>query len=236
MSLNSSTYPNVTDNSSKEKAYRNVAEIFNQIGTRLIDRQASSPTTDEKRSKHAIGQRRQHQGSLALDAQQERQERCRQIGQILRQTRQERSLSVQWLFNRTYIPAHQIQALEEGRLGDLPEDIYLRGFIRQLGNALGLNGSELAAQLPIENAAVVPTWYRSESSGSFQISSVHLYLGYATLLIGAVGGLSWLSEQTLPEASRSRPEVSFEQLGNRAPDLQSSPAMTAANIAPPERL
>ncbi|MDY6781677.1 MAG: helix-turn-helix transcriptional regulator [Cyanobacteriota bacterium] len=167
---------------------------------------------------------------------QEREECCRQIGQLLRQIRQEKALSIQGLYSKTYVPAHQIQAIEEGRTEDLPEDVYLRSFIRQLGNALGLNGMELAASLPMSKPSIVPTWYDSSTSLDLSIPSAYLYFGYAAVLAGSLGGLSWASERSAYETYTERQQTSLEQESDRAQANATTASRTTANVAPPEML
>ncbi|HEY9632566.1 MAG TPA: helix-turn-helix domain-containing protein [Coleofasciculaceae cyanobacterium] len=181
---------------------------------------------------------------------QEREELLHQIGQELRQAREARSLSLDQLHRQTLVPVHHIEALEVGRLEQLPEDVYIRGFIRRLGFALGLNGVTMAASLPEPDPvkSVVPSWYNSTSVPGFQLSSVHLYLGYTALIAGAVGGLSWMSKQSTPDASvkpqpTTPPQVSASPKADRAqstnkPGLKSSKTGVKAgkDIAPPEAL
>ncbi|MGE5657521.1 MAG: helix-turn-helix domain-containing protein [Actinomycetota bacterium] len=134
----------------------------------------------------------------------EREDRLRQLGQELRKARQVRSLSLQQLHSQTLVPLHHLEALENGYLDRLPEDIYIRGFIRRLGNALGLDGVAMANSLPVPEPTVttVPSWSLPESeSGGFYLRPIHLYLGYTALMAGAVGGVAWLSQQSIPGAN-----------------------------------
>jgi cytoskeleton protein RodZ len=184
---------------------------------------------------------------------QERQERLRHIGQELRQARLQRSLTLRQLHSRTLVPLHQIEALETGRVEELPEDVYLRGFIRRIGHALSLDGIALAASLPNPDPvkSVVPSWYHSNSAkaflpGGYNLTPVHLYFGYAALVAGAVGGLACMSQKSsagepieLDPTLSHPPSVSpsnrdAEPVGK--PGLQSTKAGVKAgsDIAPPE--
>lgn len=138
----------------------------------------------------------------AIAAAQAREERLLEIGRILKQARAKNRLSLGQLHSLTLVPTHQITALETGQLNQLPEDIYIRGFIRRLGNALGLNGTELAASLPKDdpNRGVVPSWYHPIKEKGLYLQPSHLYLGYAAVMAGAMGGLAWATQQTTPEA------------------------------------
>ena len=182
---------------------------------------------------------------------QEREELLRQVGRELKVAREARSLSVTQLHRQTLVPLHHIEALEAGHLEHLPEDVYIRGFIRRLAQALGLNGMAIASSLPEPDPvkSVVPSWYHSTATslGGFQLSSVHLYLGYTALIAGAVGGLSWMStnhsppgvslkpEPTKPSQASISPKVNrVEQTSKPGVKLSNISLQAGANIAPPE--
>ncbi len=187
----------------------------------------------------------------AQTAAQARQEMLRQVGQELRQARQDRSLSVDQLHRQTLVPLHHIEALEVGRLDQLPEDVYIRGFIRRMGVALGLNGVAMADSIPEPDPvkSVVPSWYNNSTAvPGFQLNSVHLYLGYTALIAGAVGGLSLMSRQSTPGVSVEpepvapsktsvSPKVERDQSTSK-PGLKASRTgvKAGADIAPPEAL
>ena len=138
---------------------------------------------------------------LALRAVLEAREACLQaLGQTIRQARQEKSWSSYHLHIKTQIPMHQLEALESGCIERLPEDIYLRGFLRQVGNALGLDGNQMAASLPaIESTTnVLPSWQQPKARSSLRLNSMHIYLGYAALM---AGGIAWVSHQSVPHQS-----------------------------------
>lgn len=183
---------------------------------------------------------------------QERDDLLRKVGQELRQAREARSLSTVQLYNQTLVPLHHIEALEAGQLEHLPEDVYIRGFIRRLGQALGLNGIAIASTLPEPDPvkSVVPSWYRAPATnlGGLQLSSVHLYLGYTALIAGAVGGLSWMSTnrstpgmtiKSEPSHSSQRsidPKANLEKTAKPGVKSSAIGLKVGANIAPPEAL
>lgn len=184
----------------------------------------------------------------AIAAAQAREERLLEIGRILQQARATKCLSLRQLHSLTLVPAHQITALETGQLEHLPEDIYIRGFIRRLGNALGLNGTELAASLPKDdpNRGVVPSWYHPIKDKGLYLQPSHLYLGYAAVMVGAMGGLAWVTQQTTPEAI-AQPAVpsaaSLLSQAEKATTVTSTPGIqtngrvaVGSEIAAPEAL
>jgi cytoskeletal protein RodZ len=67
-----------------------------------------------------------------------------QIGQKLKATREGQSLSLGQVYDRTKIPPNHLEAIESGNGDDLPEPVYVAGFIKRYGDMLGLNGQSLA--------------------------------------------------------------------------------------------
>ncbi len=77
------------------------------------------------------------------------QEQLKEIGAYLRQVRQEKSIRIEQLTAQTLIRQAFLEALEEGRHEELPEPIFVQGFIRRYGDALGLDGTALAKNFAI---------------------------------------------------------------------------------------
>jgi hypothetical protein len=128
-----------------------------------------------------------------------REAALKQIGHELSQLRIAKSMSVEELHHRTKVPVHQIRALESGQIEWLPEDIYVRGFIQRIGDALNLDGRAIANLLPISAAekSVVPSWYHPTESTNTTLHPIHLYVGYTALMAGAMGSLAWLAQQPM---------------------------------------
>jgi len=188
----------------------------------------------------------------AAKAVQQREECLRELGRELRKGRQIRSLSLQQLHSQTLVPLHHIEAIENGEMEKLPQDIYVRGFIRRLGDALGLDGSAMANALPKPAASPIPNMYLSvsdsESAEGFQMRPVHLYIGYTALMAGAVGGLGWLSQQPLMPGAQAVPQTQVTPPASVAPAQKSQEKapqpglkksstggmIVGADMAPPE--
>ncbi|MDI3317297.1 MAG: DUF4115 domain-containing protein [Bacillota bacterium] len=61
------------------------------------------------------------------------------VGTILRQRREELGLSLEEVQARTKIRSRYLDALERGDYGLLPGEVYVRGFLRAYGEAMGLD-------------------------------------------------------------------------------------------------
>lgn len=68
-----------------------------------------------------------------------------ELGQILRQTREDKGLSLAQAEEATKIRSTYLQALEEGDFERLPAPVYVRGFLKNYANFLGLNAEEVLA-------------------------------------------------------------------------------------------
>lgn len=177
-------------------------------------------------------------------ANQKRLTLLRQIGAALQQTRQEKGISLDQLYSSTWIPVHQIRALEMADMDRLPEDIYVQGFIRRLGDALGLDGRTLANTLQVleSSKAVIPSWHQ-RSPETPTLRPMHLYLSYAALMAGALGGLAWISydstanelpAQTSPAPSQQSLTQSSRGTTQVAPASQNSAAISTPEMTAPE--
>lgn len=70
----------------------------------------------------------------------------REIGELLRRTREEKGLSLKDVQVETKIRTRYLEALEHGDDSVVPGEVYFRSFLRTYANFLGLDGQELAAR------------------------------------------------------------------------------------------
>lgn len=128
---------------------------------------------------------------------QQRAEKLVEIGATLRLQRLEKQLSFEQLEAQTRIRQRHLQAIEAGKLDQLPEPIYIQGFIKQYAEALGLDGTELASTFPVRESQ--PNIKPVTRMPAAQLQTNHLYLLYVLLIVGAVSTLShMLSRSELP--------------------------------------
>ncbi len=66
------------------------------------------------------------------------------IGLLLKESREDRKVSLKELKEKTRIPLHHILSIESGEREKLPEDLYLIGFIKRYAKVLGLNEQLIA--------------------------------------------------------------------------------------------
>ena len=164
-----------------------------------------------------------------------RGEQLAAIGDRLRQQRESLGLSLDAVCARTKIQRRLLVAIETAQVAILPEPVYVRGFIRQYGNAVGLNGSELAEQYPIESVNVPRTINGIIPTPN--VRPLHLYGLYVLLLVASVVGLSiiversrsWNPAQSTPDAVAS-PAVAPPPPAP-APSPEASPSASPTEVA-----
>jgi cytoskeletal protein RodZ len=112
-----------------------------------------------------------------------------EMGLQLRQLRHAQSLSVEEVSMVTLIAPRVLSAIENGDLQQLPEPIYIQGFIRRFADALGLDGTQFASQFPLvaESKPKSSSW---QAAPEAQLRPVHLYLLYIGLVFFSVRSLS----------------------------------------------
>jgi cytoskeletal protein RodZ len=137
------------------------------------------------------------------ELEQQRIEKLAELGAQLWLKRQEQGLSLDTVAAKTRIQRRILHAIEHAQLDELPEPIYIQGFIKQYADALGLNGSELSSTFPIGDRwlSIKPAWSKLSAT---QLRPIHLYLLYIFIIICTVKALSYTLSGSELQASRSQ--------------------------------
>jgi cytoskeletal protein RodZ len=170
----------------------------------------------------------------ALQIGKEQAEMLAEIGAYLRYLRQERAWSLNDVASKTMIPLRTLRAIEEGHLDQLPEPVYIQGFIRRYADAIGVDGAEVANAFPIESGLRYskPNWRGRVET---QIRPLHLYIFYTVLVLGAVSGLSFLLNRTTSPLTRyATASQSAGQMANPSGDLYGPPLPQQQGAASPQ--
>ncbi len=81
-------------------------------------------------------------------------EQIKRMGEYLREQREQRSISLEEIAVKTYIPQRLLNALELGQADKLPQPIFVQGFVRRYADAIGLDGVALAKTFVVEPSIV----------------------------------------------------------------------------------
>lgn len=176
----------------------------------------------------------------SLQVQQIQIQKLKEVGLKLSQCRELRELSLAEAAIKTHIPARLLEAIEQGHLGQLPEPVYIQSFIRQYGNALGLNGVQLASEFPTDPEIETQRSFKFRLPG-LRLQPVHLYGVYLVLIGGAVYGLSQATAKSVsqspvsPEALQGFKASLPNPLNSPGPQLRTN-GPTAVAAAPNQAL
>lgn len=177
-------------------------------------------------------------------------EQLQKIGAYLRQIRKEQSIPIEQVATKTFISSRLLTALEEGRSEQLPEPIFVQGFIRRYGDYLNLDGMALAQTFPasvsttfnlkpdILSQEIEPNSDKEAQSetlssrlkaSKLSLAVVKPYLAYVLLLVIASLGLLYLVGRGVSRSPVAQQKE--EEVAKTIPP--SSPAPTAPQASSP---
>jgi cytoskeletal protein RodZ len=151
--------------------------------------------------KYKLSFKRDNKGGLA----EEMTDPLVEIGRYLRQTRLKKGLSLSAITDQTQIPLRLLEALEAGNRQPLPEAVYIRGMIKQFGDILGIDGTELSHDLPIEEKTAKKVSPFKLRIPLLQLRPIHLYFLYILLVVFSVQSLAHLLRQNMLEIQGEQP-------------------------------
>jgi cytoskeletal protein RodZ len=161
-----------------------------------------------------------------LQIHREQTERLTELGSQLKELRQQQQMTLEQVANLTHIQPRLLRAIEAGKLSDLPEAVYVQGFIRKYANALGLNGVEFASDFPLPFITETePRPVRRGVTGA-QLRPVHLYGIYLVLMVSAVATLSYV----INRSSTSSQLAALENLQRPANAIAIGPMLPAPTL------
>ena len=115
------------------------------------------------------------------------EERLKEITANLRRIRKENSISLEQISMQTHIRIYSLKALEEWRFEDLPEPVFVQGFIRRYADQLGLDGDAIANSFDIHSLNDTNKYQQKKV-----LIYIPLYIPYILLLLTASAGIFYL--------------------------------------------
>jgi cytoskeletal protein RodZ len=112
-------------------------------------------------------------------------EKLAEIGAQFKRIREDKELSIPHLTATTLISERYLRAIEDGQMDSLPEPVYVRGFIRKYGDALGVG--DLSEDFPLNPVLPEQKW---AGSAAAELRPLHLYALYVGVIAGAVSLLA----------------------------------------------
>jgi cytoskeletal protein RodZ len=126
------------------------------------------------------------------------EEQLMEVVAHLRQVREERAIRIDELAAYTRIRPVFLQALEEGRFEELPEPVYVQGFVRHYGDAIGLDGTALAQDFASICSPPPETRQDNEELNKKPNIYIPLAVPYILLLAAASFGLFYVLNPPRP--------------------------------------
>ncbi len=77
-------------------------------------------------------------------------EQLKRISEQLKTTREQAGIELAQVASQTFIPLRLLKAMDEGKFERLPEPVFIQGFIRRYGDAVGLDGRQMAKDFIVD--------------------------------------------------------------------------------------
>ncbi|MBE9127170.1 MULTISPECIES: helix-turn-helix domain-containing protein [unclassified Coleofasciculus] len=154
------------------------------------------------------------------------EEQIKEIGANLRQLREQQFIPIEEIATQTFIPLRLLKALESGQLDQLPEPIFIQGFIRRYADVVSEDGAALAEAFSTNVRRIKHCPSSSQESTGYPSSpkSSQLYLtGIFVLLITTASGLLYL----LTRPQKPQPHQPIPSFPAIASTPKSNPSLTS---------
>ena len=125
--------------------------------------------------------------------------KAEKVGEILRRARETRQLGLEEIAKRTKISQRFLGAIENGKYGILPADVFVRGFIRSYGQILGLDPEEMV-ELYKQERGIATQMQEEEPGKPLPLFILWLAAAAGVLLVGAVLTFIFWPREAAPAA------------------------------------
>ncbi|MEM9486473.1 MAG: helix-turn-helix transcriptional regulator, partial [Cyanobacteria bacterium P01_F01_bin.116] len=142
-----------------------------------------------------------------------------QLGAYLQEKRQDQGKSIEDIALQTYIRAQLLKAVEAGDPTDLPQPIFVQGFIRRYADALGLDGANFSKQFPVHS---IPNTPRPVPRPAIQVD-----MSYQTPKKPVTEAAPQAQPKSFPSVSKPEP------LKQPEPAVGAMPVVNAESMATP---
>lgn len=146
------------------------------------------------------------------------------VGEVLRQSREERDITLDMVADELMIRRFYLDALENGTFTDLPERVYAMGFVKNYANYLGLDakammdqfkrdayGARQGAHYQVELNMPEPVVHSVVPGRSAMLTAV-------VFLVLLIAGVIWLTQKdkttvdTIPEPAPNQASIAVPEL------------------------
>lgn len=115
------------------------------------------------------------------------EQQLKEISKYLLQVREEKGIRIEEVAAKTNIRLYFLQALDEGKFSQLPEPVYVQGFIRRYADVIGLDGQALAKTFNFNAEPITQEFHHEETEHIKERPKIRipLFVPLILLLAGA---------------------------------------------------
>jgi len=150
------------------------------------------------------------------------------FGSYLKAERELRGVTLEELHAKTKIPIHFLQALEKNKFDELPEQVFIKGYIRSFAKVIGANEDEVLSTYIDITKTAPSTDIKNQSipkQNSYNLDPKFAFILFFIILFlsGAVWGMNTLIRKFNTESKESSPSVSQQEKNKIKERLKNSP-------------
>ena len=155
------------------------------------------------------------------------------FGSYLKAERELRGVTLEELHTKTRIPMHYLQALEKNLFDELPEEVFIRGYIRSFAKIIGANEDEvLSAYIDItKTAPSIDTNNQNisnQNESTFDPKFIFILTFTILFLLGAVWSINILIRKFNMDSTKPTPTVLQQKQNKTKEEFEKS--STARNL------
>ena len=155
------------------------------------------------------------------------------FGSYLKAERELRGVTLEELHTKTRIPMHYLQALEKNLFNEMPEEVFIRGYIRSFAKVIGANEDEmLSAYIDItKTAPSTDTNNQSisnQNDSTFDLKFIFILFFTILFLLGTVWSINILIRKFNMDSIKPTPTVLQQKQNKTKEEFKKS--STARNL------
>jgi cytoskeletal protein RodZ len=107
----------------------------------------------------------------------------RDVGRMLRDTRESMGISLEEVAAQLKVRFKYLTSLEMGEIGDIPGEVYMRGYLKLYAEYLGYDGNQIIHQLQAVPATTSSQYLPAERSGEYSNTTLLVLLASILALL-----------------------------------------------------